>query len=318
MDRNLALEVVRVTEAAALASAQFMGRGDEAAADQAAIEAMYKLFPDLGCNGRVMIGEGDADSDAMFHIGEAVGARRGPDIEVALDALDGAIACATGAPNAISVIAIAEHGGFLRCPPHLYMEKIAVGPAGKGVVDLGQPVKENLTALAKAKGVRIENLTVVLLDRPRHGTLVAELRQIGTRIKLISDGDLSAALTTAREESGIDMLLGTGGAFQGIIAAAALRCLGGEMQGRFLPRNQEEANQLRQMGIGDLRKKYTADEMAWGNVLFAATGVTSGDYLKGVRFFQGGAVTSSVVMRSKTRTVRFMETFHHFEDHPEY
>ncbi|MGH7962392.1 MAG: class II fructose-bisphosphatase [Candidatus Binatia bacterium] len=319
MDRNLALEVVRVTEAAALASALYMGRGDEAAADQAAIEAMYKLFPDVECSGHVMIGEADADSDSLFHVGEAVGAGRGPDIEVALDALEGAIACATGAPNAISVIAIAEHGGFLRCPPHLYMEKIAVGPVGRSVVDLDRPLTENLDVLARAKGVQVKNLTIVLLDRPRHGTLVAELRRLGVRIKLIGDGDLSAALTTAREESGIDMLVGSGGALQGIIAAAALRCLGGEIQARFRPRNQEEVHQLRQMGIEDLQKKYTAEEMAWGNVLFAATGVTGGDYLKGVRFFHGGAMTSSVVMRSKTRTVRFMETFHHFEKGgPEY
>lgn len=318
MDRNLALEVVRVTEAAALASALFMGRGDETAADQAAIEAMYKLFPDIDCKGHVMIGEGDADSGSMFSVGEVVGDGKGPNIEVALDALEGATTCATGAPNAISVIAIAEHGGFLRCPPYLYMEKIAVGPIGKGVVDLDTPMAENLTALAKAKGVRVENLTVILLDRPRHGKLVTELRQLGTRVKLIGDGDLSAAVVTAHEESGIDMLVGSGGAFQGIIAAAALRCLGGEIQGRFRPRNLEEAHQLRQMGIEDVQKKYTTDEMAWGNVLFAATGVTSGDYLKGVRFFRGGAMTHSVVMRSKTRTIRFIETSHHFEDHPEY
>jgi fructose-1,6-bisphosphatase II len=177
---------------------------------------------------------------------------------------------------------------------------------------------ENLAALAAAKGVRVKSLTVVLLDRPRHEQMIAELRQIGTRIKLISDGDLSAALATAREESGIDMLVGTGGAAQGIIAAAALYCLGGEMQGRFRPRNQEEADKLRRVGIYDFHKKYTTEDMVKGNVMFAATGVTSGDYLQGVRFFKGGAVTNSVVMRSKTRTVRFMETFHHFDVHPEY
>jgi fructose-1,6-bisphosphatase II len=237
---------------------------------------------------------------------------------VALDALEGATSCATGTPNAISVIAIAEHGGFLRCPHHIYMEKLAVGPLGKGVVDLDKPLAENLSALAKAKGVPVETLVVVLLDRPRHEGLINELRQIGVRIKLISDGDLAAALATTREKSSIDILVGTGGAAQGIIAAAAMRCLGGEIQGRFRPRNQDEVNRLRKMGITDLQKKYRAEEMARGNVVFAATAVTTGDYLRGVRFFHGGAVTNSVVMRSKTATVRFLETFHHFENYPEY
>jgi fructose-1,6-bisphosphatase class II len=318
MDRNLALEVVRVTEAAALASAQLMGRGDEALADQAAVEAMHKLFADIDCKGRVVIGEGEKEFVPKLYVGEELGTGQGPAIEVALDALEGAIACAIGTPNAISVIAIAEHGGFLRCPHNMYMDKLAVGPGGKGVVDIDRPVADNLSALAKAKGVRIQNLTVVVLDRPRHEKLVNDLRHIGARVKLIGDGDLSAALATAREDSGIDVLLGSGRAAQGIIAAAALRCLGGEIQGRLLPRTQEEADQLRQMGIDDFHKKYTAEEMAWGNVVFAATGVTTGDYLKGVRLFKGGAMTNSVVMRSKTRTVRFMKTFHHFEDHPEY
>ena len=318
MDRNLALEVVRVTEAAALAAARWMGRGDEVEADAAAVQAMHKLFPDIEFNGRIVIGEGDLDSVSLLYEGETLGTGKGPDIEVALDALEGATSCATGAPNAISVIAIAEHGGFLRCPPRVHMEKIAVGPAGKGVVDLDKPVAENLAALAKAKGVRVENLAVVILDRPRHEPLVNELRKLGVRVKLIGDGDLAAAIATTREESGVDILLGTGGAAQGTIAAAALRCLGGEIQGRFRPRNQDEANRLHELGITDLHKTYTAEEMARGNVVFAATGVTAGDYLRGVRFFRGGAVTNSVVMRSKTRTVRFMETFHHFENQPEY
>jgi fructose-1,6-bisphosphatase class II len=318
MDRNLALEVVRVTEAAALASAELMGRGDEAIADEAAAEAMHKLFPDIEFNGRVVIGEGEADSIPMLYIGETLGTGKGPAIEVALDALEGATSCATGGPNTISVVAIAEHGGFLRCPQHVYMEKIAVGPSGKGVINLDKSVKENLAALAEAKGVRVETLTVVILDRPRHEELIADLRRIGVRVKLISDGDLSAALATAREDTGIDMLLGTGGAAQGIMAAAALYCLGGEIQCRFRPRNQEEADQLRRMEIYDFHKKYTTADMVSGNVMFAATGVTTGEYLKGVRFFRGGAATHSVVMRSKTQTIRFMETFHHFAVHPEY
>ncbi len=318
MDRNLALEVVRITEAAALASAQLMGKGDEAAADYAAAEAMHTLFPSVECKAHLVMGEGEQEAVEMLYHGETLGTGKGPEIEVALDALEGATTCAAGGPNVISVIALAEHGGFLRCPPHLYMDKIAVGPIGKGVVDLDRPVVENLEALAKAKGVKVKNLTVVILDRPRHESLINELRRLDARVKLISDGDLSAALTTAREDSGIDLLLGSGGAAQGIIAAAALQCLGGDMQGRLLPRNQEEAAQLRHLGIIDFRKKYTAQEMANGSVVFAATGVTTGDYLRGVRFHKGGAITNSVVMRSKSRTVRFIETHHHFEDHPEY
>jgi fructose-1,6-bisphosphatase class II len=318
MDRNLALEVVRVTEAAALASAELMGRGDEATADEAAAEAMHKLFPGIEFNGRIVIGEGEVDSIPMLYIGETLGTGKGPAIEVALDALEGATSCATGGPNTISVVAIAEHGGFLRCPQHVYMEKIAVGPGGKGVINLDKSVKENLAALAEAKGVRVETLTVVILDRPRHEELIADLRHIGVRVKLISDGDLSAALATTREDTGIDMLVGTGGAAQGIMAAAALYCLGGEIQCRFRPRNQEEADQLRRMEIYDFHKKYTTEDMVSGNVMFAATGVTTGEYLKGVRFFRGGAATHSVVMRSKTQTIRFMETFHHFAVHPEY
>jgi fructose-1,6-bisphosphatase II len=316
MDKNLALEVVRITEAAALAAAEWFGKGDESAADFAAAEAMHKLFPDIEFRGEIVIGEGEQGAVEILYHGEVLG--QGPDFEVALDALEGPIACASGTPNAISVIAIAEGGGFLRCPPHVYMEKLAVGPTGKGIVDLDKSVADNLQALAQAKSVKVEQLTVVVLDRPRHEGLVNELRHQGARVKLISDGDLSAALTTTREDSGIDLLLGTGGAAQGIIAAAALRCLGGDIQGRFRPRNQEEANQLRRMGIVDFQKKYTAEEMAQGNVLFAATGVTNGDYLQGVRLFKGGAKTNSVVMRSKTRTIRFINTIHHFEDHPEY
>ncbi|HXG20525.1 MAG TPA: class II fructose-bisphosphatase [Methylomirabilota bacterium] len=318
MDKNLALEVVRITEAAALAAAQWLGKGDEAAADFAAAEAMHKLFHNIEFKGEIVIGEGEPDATDMLYLGEIVGKEDGPEFEVALDALEGPVACASGAPNAISVIAIAEHGGFLRCPPHVHMEKIAVGPVGKGVIDLDKPLEENLRALADFKAMKVEHLTVVVLDRPRHEELVNKLRQLGARVKLISDGDLSAALTTAREDTGIDLLLGTGGAAQGVIAAAALRCLGGEIQGRFRPRNQEEAGQLRRLGITDFQRKYTAEEMARGNVVFAATGVTTGDYLRGVRLHKGGAVTNSVVMRSKTRTIRFLETFHHFEDRPEY
>jgi fructose-1,6-bisphosphatase class II len=269
-------------------------------------------------NAQIVMGEGEQEAVEMLYHGEFLGTGKGPDIEVALDALEGATTCAAGGSNVISVIALAEHGGFLRCPPHIHMEKIAVGPAGKGVVDLDKPLADNLAALAEAKGVKVNNLTVVILDRPRHEPLIGELRQLGARVKLISDGDLSAALTTTRDDTEVDLLLGVGGAAQGIIAAAALQCLGGDMQGRLRPRNQEEVSQLRRLGITDLQKKYTAEEMAHGSVVFAATGVTTGDYLRGVRFRKGGAITNSVVMRSKSRTVRFIETHHHFQDQPEY
>ena len=318
MESNLALEMVRVTEAAALASARLMGRGDETEADYAAAEAMHKLFSAIDCGGKIVIGEGDEESVPLLYVGEQLGNGNGPSIELAVDALEGATSCATGSPNVISVIATAEPGGFLSCPPNCQMEKIAVGPAGKGAIDLDKSVEENLRAVAEAKGVPVQNLTVVVLDRPRHDALIGELREIGTRVKLISDGDLSAALGTTHEPAGIDLLMGTGGAAQGILAAAALRCIGGEIQGRFCPSNQDEANQLHKLDIYDFRKKYTTEEMAGGNVMFAATGVTTGSYLRGVRFYSGGAMTNSVVLRSKTRTLRLLETFHHFEEHPEY
>lgn len=318
MDRNLALEVVRVTEAAALASARFMGRGDEAAADQAATEAMHRVFNAIAMNGTIVIGEGNEGEVPMLFVGEKVGNGQGPAIDVALDALEGPIICATGAPNAISVIAITERGKFLACPNHLYMEKIAVGPEGKGIVDLDEPPQENLRQLADAKGTYIEDLTVVVLDRPRNEKIINEVRRAGARIRLLSAGDLAAAIATTRDEAGVDVLMGSGGVAQGILAAAALRCMGGEIQGRFKPRNEEEVDQLRAAGIYDLKKKYTAEEMAGGNVMFAATGVTPGDYLKGVRFFKGGATTNSVVVRFQSRTVRFIEAIHRFDFKPEY
>ncbi|HZP39872.1 MAG TPA: class II fructose-bisphosphatase, partial [Candidatus Binatia bacterium] len=229
MERNLAMEVVRVTEAAALASARFMGRGDETAADVAAIEAMRKAFDAIAIDGTVVIGEGPADAMPMLYVGERVGSRQGPVIDVALDALEGAAICASGGYNALSVIAIAEHGTFLRVP-ETYMEKIACGPEGRGVIDLDKGPTYNLRALADAKGVYVEDLTVAILDRPRHNALIEEVRKAGARIKLVSSGDVSAALATTKLDAGMDILMGTGGAPQGILAAAALTCLGGEMQ----------------------------------------------------------------------------------------
>ena len=317
MDRNLALEVVRVTEAAALSCARLMGRGDEKAADQAAVDAMRQAFNGLAIAGTVVIGEGERDEAPMLYIGEKVGTGHGPQVDIALDPLEGTTICANGGANALAVIAIAERGNFLHCPD-TYMEKIAVGPAGKGAVDLDKSPTENLKALAEAKGQRVEDLTVIILYRPRHEALIQEVRRAGARIRLISDGDVSAAIATTKPETGIDLLIGIGGAPEGVLAAAALRCVGGDMQGRLKPRNQEEIDRAQAMGIKDIAKKYSLEELAGGEVMFAATGVTDGDYLKGVHFFSGGATTQSVVMRSKTRTIRVVDTTHHFAYKPKY
>jgi fructose-1,6-bisphosphatase class II len=317
MDRNLAMELVRVTEAAALASARFMGRGDEAAADLAAIEAMKKAFGVIAIDGTVVIGEGAEDAMPMLYVGERVGTGQGPATDVALDALEGAHICAVGGYNAMSVIAIAEHGTFLRVPD-TYMEKIACGPEGRGVVDLDRSPTANLQALAEARSLYVEDLTVAVLDRPRHDKLIEEVRRAGARIKLLTSGDVSAAIATTKPLAGIDLLLGIGGAAQGILAAAAMVCLGGEMQARLKPRNEHEAGLCRAVGLYDFQRRYRIDELASGSVLFAATGITAGDYLSGVRYIKGGAVTNSVVMRSASRTVRFIEAIHRFDRAPEY
>ena len=317
MDRNLAMELVRVTEAAALASARFMGRGDEAAADMGAIDAMKKAFGVIAIDGTVVIGEGAEDAMPMLYVGERVGTGQGPATDVALDALEGAHICAVGGYNAMSVIAIAEHGTFLRVPD-TYMEKIACGPEGRGVIDLDRSPTANLQALAEARSVYVEDLTVAVLDRPRHDKLIEEVRRAGARIKLLTSGDVSAAIATTKPLAGVDLLLGIGGAPQGILAAAALVCLGGEMQARLKPRNEHEAGLCRAVGLYDFQRRYRLDDLASGSVLFAATGITAGDYLSAVRYIKGGAVTNSVVMRSASRTVRFIEAIHHFDRAPEY
>ena len=316
MDRNLALEAVRVTEAAALSCARLTGRGDEKAADQAAVDAMRKAFDALPIDGTVVIGEGERDEAPMLYIGEKVGSG-GPKVDIALDPLEGTTICATGAPNALAVIAMADGGNLLHCPD-TYMEKIAAGPAGKGVVDLNKTPTQNLQALAEAKRCSIEDLTVIILSRPRHEALIKEVRQAGARIRLIGDGDVSAAIATAKPETGIDLLLGIGGAPEGVLAAAALRCVGGEFQGRLAPRNNEEIERAKKMGVSDIKKKFSIEELAAGDVMFAATGVTDGDYLDGVHFFPGGATTQSVVMRSKTRTIRIINATHYFDHKPNY
>ena len=319
MDRNLALEAVRVTEAAALASARLMGRGDGHEADRVAVEAMRKAFNSLAIRGRVVIGEGEMDEAPMLYIGEKVGRWRDDDpvVDIALDPLEGTALCAGGRANAISVIAMARGGEFLHAPD-TYMKKIAVGPAGKGVIDLRRTATENLQAVADAKGCYVEDLTVVILDRPRHEDLIREVRQAGARIKMIGDGDISAAIATCKDETGVDLLLGTGGAPEGVIAAAALRCVGGDMQGQLQLRNDAERARAARMGIEDADRLYGIEDMAGGDVVFAATGVTNGDYLGGVRFLRGGAQTHSVVMRSKSMTVRYIEAEHRFDRKPRY
>jgi fructose-1,6-bisphosphatase II len=308
-DRNLALELVRATEAAALACARHIGGGDEEAADQAAVDAMRAALNRIEMDGVVVIGEGERDEAPMLYIGERVGTGHGPRVDLAVDPLEGTTLCATGGPNAISVIAAAEEGGFL-CAPDTYMDKIAVGPAARGVIDLDRSPSDNLNAIAKAIGVPVSDLTVVILDRPRHDKLIAEVRAVGSRIRLIKDGDVSAAIATCSREQGVDVLMGIGGAPEGVISAAALLSRGGDMQGRLKPRNRQEVERAREMGIEDIDARLTLEDLARGNVWFAATGVTTGDFLKGVRYRAEGALTHSVVMRSETMTTRWIEAEH--------
>ena len=319
MDRNIGLEAVRLTEAASIASARVMGMGDEKLADQAAVDAMRRAFNEMNIRGTIVIGEGERDEAPMLYIGEKVG--RGdatdPEVDIALDPLEGTTITATGGPNALSVIAMADKGNLLNAPD-TYMDKIAVGPSAKGAIDIEKSPSQNLRAIADKKGVYVDDLTVIILNRERHEKLIAEVRKTGARIKLIGDGDVSAAISTCFPETGVDVLMGIGGAPEGVIAAAALRCCGGDMQGRLKPRNEKEIERAKKMGIPDIHRVWQLEEMAKGNVIFAATGVTTGDFLKGVRFFKGGAATHSVVMRSKSRTIRYLESRHEFEHKPNY
>lgn len=317
MDRNYALEFVRVTEMAAIESARLMGRGDEKQADQAAVTAMRKMFNSIEFNGTVVIGEGERDEAPMLYIGEKVGAGRGATLDLALDPLEGTTICARGGNNAISVIAVAEEGNFLHAPD-TYMEKIAVGPEAANAIDLAASPTENLKEIAKALKKTVDSLTVVILDRPRHEDLIAEVRRAGARIWLIGDGDVSAAISAAMTNSGVDVLMGSGGAPEGVIAAAAIRCIGGNMQGRLKFRNQNEIDRATKMGIKDVHRIWSLEEMAKGNVMFVATGVTQGNFLDGVRFTPGGCETHSVVMRSETGTVRDIRATHRFDKKPRY
>jgi fructose-1,6-bisphosphatase II / sedoheptulose-1,7-bisphosphatase len=313
MDRNLALEVVRVTEAAALAASNLVGRGDEKAADAAAVDAMRSALNSLHIQGRVVIGEGERDEAPMLFIGEEVGQGKGPKIDIALDPLEGTTITAHGGPNALAVIAMTDEGGFLNAPD-VYMDKLAVGPGvNPKILDLDAPIKDILAKVAKEKGGKIEELMVCILDRPRHADLIRDVRASGARINLIGDGDVSAVIATTDPETGIDVYVGSGGAPEGVLAAAALQCIGGSMLGRLKFRNDDEIARATRWGITDLNKVYTTDDLAKGeNVMFAATGVTDGTMLRGVRRFPGGAKTSSIVLRSKSGTVRRVEAIHDF------
>ncbi len=318
MDRNLALEFVRVTEFASLACAQFTGLGDADGADQAAVDAMRKAFDSIDIDGTVVIGEGERDEAPMLYIGEKVGQKNehSPKVDIALDPLEGTNLCAYGGVGAISVIAIAEQGKFLHAPD-TYMDKIAVGPKAKGVICLKLSVEDNISAISKALNKPVGDITVVILERDRHKDLIARVRKMGARIHLIGDGDVSSAIATCWENSGIDVMMGTGGAPEGVITAAALKCLGGDFQGRLNFRNEDEKIRAQKMGVTDLDKIYERDELAQGDVMFCATGVTDGPFLKGVKTLPGRrASTQSVVMRSKTKTIRHIDAEHDLEFKP--
>lgn len=317
MDRNLALEVVRVTEAAAIAAARHMGRGERDHADHLAVEAMRRTFDRIDIRGTVVIGEGERDEAPMLYIGEHVGGgwqgddERSPKVDIAVDPLEGTNLCATGAPDACAVIAMAEEGQFLNAPD-TYMEKIAVGPKSKGVIDLRESWTWNLERIAKSRNKKVSEMTAIILDRDRHAELIGEVRQAGARIRLIGDGDVAGAIMTIKDDSGIDVLFGTGGAPEGVISAAALRCVGGDMQARLRWRSDEERERARGMGIKDGDKIYQIDELAAGHVLFAATGVTKGLFLDGVNFVGGGCTSQSMVMRSASGTIRVINSTHRF------
>lgn len=311
MDRDLALEAVRVTEAAALAASSLMGRGDDRAAEEAAVGAMHEALNALAIQGRVVIGE--PDGMAKLFRGEMLGAAKSPAYDIALDPLEGATITAKGGPNAIACVAMGRQGSFLAVP-EIYMNKIAIGPGlPADLIDLDAGPEENLRRLAEAKGAIVSDLVVCILDRPRHDDLIGRVREAGARIMLITDGDVSGAVASLWPNlTGVDLFLGSGGAPEGVLAAAAIKCLGGQMQGRLLFRSEADKAKGRDLGITDTDRKYSAEDMAQGEVMFAATGVTSGAMLTGVRRFHNGAVTHSMVMRSKTGTFRFIEAHHDF------
>jgi fructose-1,6-bisphosphatase II len=312
-ERNLAMELVRVTEAAALASARWMGRGNKEASDQAAVDAMRLMLNSIHMDGIVVIGEGEKDEAPMLFNGEKLGTGELPQVDIAVDPIDGTRLLSLGRSGSLSVVAVSERGTMCQPGKLVYMDKIAVGPEAKGVIDLEAPVEDNLRAIAKAKGKDLNDLTVVVLDRPRHEKLISEIRAVGARIKLIGDGDIAGALMAATDESGMDALMGTGGSPEAVITACALKCIGADMQCKFWPRNDEE----RRWGLEneiELDKVLTIDDLVAGdNVFFAATGITTGELLKGVRYFGKGATTYSLSMRSKSGTLRQIEATHRWD-----
>jgi fructose-1,6-bisphosphatase II len=315
MEKLLALEMAYVTEAAAIASARLMGRGDRHEADRVATEAMRAAMDEVEMYGTIVIGEGERDEAPMLYIGERVGAavEGAPEIDIAVDPLEGTNLVATGSANAITVLAASERGGLVHAPD-TYLEKLCVGPLAAGHVDITRPPAENVGRIAEALGRKMQDITVIILDRPRHDDLIAEVRSTGARIKLITDGDLSAAISCAVQGTGVHAVMGIGGAPEGVITAAALRCLGGEIQARFRYRNDEDRRRADKMGHGDPNRIYRTEDLASGeHLVFAATGVTAGDLLQGVRFFGGGARTHTLVMAYQTKSVRFVDTVHMFD-----
>ncbi|UHD44739.1 class II fructose-bisphosphatase [Aureimonas altamirensis] len=312
LDRVLSIEIARVTERAAVAAALWRGRGDEKAADQAAVDAMRRELNKMHIAGRIVIGEGERDMAPMLFIGEEVGTGEGPDVDIALDPLEGTTICAKNLPNALTVIAVAAKGSLLNAPD-VYMEKIAIGPGyPPGVVSLRRSASENLTALAEAKGVPVSQVTACILDRPRHAPLIEEIRALGAAIRLIGDGDVAGVIhTTDPEETGIDVYMGIGGAPEGVLAAAALRCMGGQMEGRLQLNTNEKRARAEEMGVRDPYRIYTLDDLASGDVIFAATGVTDGNLLNGVRMYSNRIETHTLVMRSYSRTVRHIRARHY-------
>jgi fructose-1,6-bisphosphatase II / sedoheptulose-1,7-bisphosphatase len=309
LERVLVLEVARVTEAAAIAAARLRGRGNEKAADKAAVDAMRRELALLEIQGTVVIGEGEMDEAPMLFIGETVGSGEGPEVDIAVDPLEGTTICAKSMPNALAVLAISEKGGLLNAPD-MYMDKIAVGPGyPPGIVDLDKSPAENIRDLAKAKGVPVGEITACILDRPRHADLIKAVRDAGAAVRLIPDGDIAGVIwTTDAQETGIDIYLGSGGAPEGVLAAAAMRCVGGQIQGRLKPSNDDERIRAAKMGITDINRKFNLEDMASADVIFSATGVTDGSLLDGVHFRGDFAETETVVMRSKTGTVRRIKT----------
>ena len=312
-DRNLALEIVRTTEAAALAAAPYVGRGDKEAADGAAVDAMRLILGSVAMTGTVIIGEGEKDEAPMLFNGEVVGDKTGPEVDIAVDPIDGTTLTSLGRGGAVAVIAVSEKGTMFDPGPCVYMEKIAVGPEAKGAIDMNASVSANLRAVAKAKGIDVSEVTTMVLDRPRHEKLISEIRATGSRIRLIGDGDVAGAIATAVPESGVDVLYGIGGTPEGVIAAAALKCMGGEQVGRLWPRDDEERKEAEGLGY-DISRVLTTDDLVSGdNCFFSATGITDGNLLQGVHYDRDGATTQSLVMRSRSGTVRTIDAQHRAE-----